>query len=383
MKFNQLIGFISDVSVFFENKTAKNISYYLNVRNWLIGWYIVEYKKKGEDRAEYGSKLLKKLSQGFKDRNQKGLSFTNLNIFRQFYQTYPQFAEIIKTKYEQIGITSIIQATELLSQNIGNKPNNKISQATDFLPEYNAELILDVDKLFSSLTFTHFTELIRIENPLKRLFYEIQSIKENWATRELERQIGSLLFERVGFSKNKKELIQKINQENARLLPTDIVKDPYILEFLNLPDSDILHETQLEQALIDNLQKFLLELGKGFCFIGRQYRIQIDNEFYYPDLVFYHRFLKCFVIIELKTRAFKHEDSSQLNMYLNYFKENETQEEENPPVGILLCTDKKENVVKYATAGMQNLFVSRYMTALPSQEELNNFIQKEKRHLGF
>ena len=372
MKYQQLVSTISHVSNTLQLYALQQSSLYLTIRNWLIGNYIIEFEQDGEDRAKYGSALLKNMALSFKQNNIKGLSFTNLKLFRQFYQQYFYLAETIHQQIQH-SLHTTIQIPKLSLPQEQTELNRQIGQTPDFLPP---------QILIKSLTFSHFTELMRVSNPLKRLFYEVQTIKNNWTTRELSRQIASLLYERTGLSKDKATLIQQVKQQSETLQAKDIIKDPFVLEFTGLPQSNILYENNLEQALIDNLQDFLLELGKGFAFIARQYRMQIDNEHYYADLLFYHRFLKCLVVIELKTRAFKHADSSQLNMYLNYLKANEMQDDDNPPIGILLCTDKKENVVKYATSGMQNLFVSRYTTALPTESELQAFIETEKRHLG-
>ena len=340
----------------------------------------MEFEQHGKDKAQYGAKLLTSLAKQFKTKRYKGFGLTNLKMFRSFYLTYPHFAHVLANHIDEYGLTEILPSTQDIISNVQQQAVTQKGQATDFFAQSSHHNI-DPAILFRSLTFTHFTELIRIHDPLKRLFYEIEAIKGQWTTKELERQIGSLLFERTGMSQDKEALLQSLQKESRQVLPAEIVRDPYILEFTGLPAGKEIHETDLETALITHLQKFLLELGKGFCFIGRQYRIQIDNEFYYADLVFYHRYLRCMVIIELKTRGFRHEDSSQLNMYLNYFKEEETEPDEHPPIGILLCTDKKEHVVKYATAGMENIFISRYKTTLPTEEELQTFIEAEKKQL--
>lgn len=380
MQYTQLIHNIVSVNDILQEQATQQLSYYLNVRNWLIGYYIVEFEQHGKDRAEYGARLLTSMAKQFKKTGYKGFGLTNLKMFRSFYLTYPHFAHVLAKHIDEYGLTKVVPSSQDIITNAHQQTYSEKGQAADFFAQ-SSHQPLDPDTLFRSLTFTHFTELIRIDDPLKRLFYEIESIKGQWSTKELQRQRESLLFERTGMSQDKDALIQSLRKHSRQLLPAEIVRDPYILEFTNLPAGTEIHETDLETALITHLQQFFLELGKGFCFVGRQYRIQIDNEFYYADLVFYHRYLRCMVIIELKTRGFRHEDSSQLNMYLNYFKEQETEPDENPPIGILLCTDKKENVVKYATAGMENLFVSRYKTALPTKEELQAFIEEEKKHL--
>ena len=207
---------------------------------------------------------------------------------------------------------------------------------------------------------------------------EVECINGNWSVRELKRQIGSLLYERTGLSRDKDTLLRLVNEQAISLSPQHIIRDPYVFEFLGLSPHHVLLEKGLENALLDHLQYFLLELGKGFCFEARQRRITIDNEHFFVDLVFYHRFLKCHVLIELKTEKFKHPHVGQLNLYLNYFKKYEMVEGDNPPVGILLCTARDSEHVEFATAGLDNqVFVSKYRLALPTEEELKRFIQKE------
>jgi len=221
------------------------------------------------------------------------------------------------------------------------------------------------------------------KDPQKRIFYEIEAIKGNWSVRQLKRQMGSLLYERTGLSTDKKGLIQDTNKQAERLTPEGIMRDPYVFEFVGLKPMEKFAENDLEEALINHLQVFLLELGKGFCFEARQKRLTIDGEYYYVDLVFYHRILKCHILIDLKTRQFKHTYAGQMNFYLNYFRYNEISEDDNPPVGIVLCTDKKSSTVKYATGSLDNqLFVSRYQVQLPTAKELEEFIKQDIKMLG-
>jgi len=232
-------------------------------------------------------------------------------------------------------------------------------------------------KTLTKLSYSHLEELIKIENPLKRAFYEVECINGVWSTRELERQINSLYYERMGLSMDKEKLSQIANRNAETIQPIDIIKNPFTFEFLGLPVSMLLEENQLEKALIDNLEQFLLELGYGFCFEARQKRILIDDEYFYIDLVFYHRILKCHVLIEIKTEKFTHENIGQLNVYLQYYKEQIMQKTDNPPVGILLCTKSKPLMVKYATAANEQLFVSEYRLNLPSEEEIQTYIESK------
>jgi len=242
--------------------------------------------------------------------------------------------------------------------------------------------VLPAQQLLQHLTYTHLVELVKIEAPQQRLFYEVECIKGNWSVRELKRQIGSLLYERTGLSKDKGKLIQLTHHQAHPLQSEDVIRSPYIFEFLGLPEQGMYLEQDLEKALITHLEQFLLELGRGFCFEARQKRITVDNEHYYVDLVFYHRLLKCHVLIELKNRKFHHQDAGQLNFYLNYYRKHEMSPGDNPPVGILLCTAQDQEHVEFATAGLDNqLFVSQYQVRLPSTEELRQFLIQERENL--
>ncbi len=234
------------------------------------------------------------------------------------------------------------------------------------------------EKLLQKLSYTHLQRLFPIEAPLQRTFYEIEAIKGTWSVRELKRQISSLYFERSGLSTNP-ELLSQITQENApTATPQHLTKDLYAFEFLGLPSHLAIEESDLEIALLDHLQAFLLELGNGFCFEARQKRILIGEEYFFVDLVLYHRILKCHVLIELKVGTFSHENAGQLNTYLNYYRTEISEESDNPPVGILLVADQNKPLVEFATANMdENLFVREYLLQLPSKEVLTSFIQRE------
>ena len=348
-------------------EASKSVNNYLSARNWIIGYYIIEYQQNGNDRATYGESLITELS---KEINISGLSTTNLKLSRQFYLTYPQLAEVI------IGFVRSNQINLPINILIGQSATDQLK----ITKSQSATDQLEIDPLIfiKNISFTHIAELLKLSDPLKRLFYEIQIIKNNLSVKELKRQIETLLFERTGLSIDKEKLLKITKEQITGIEPEDIIRDPYFFEFLGLKHTDVYTESKLEQALLNHLQDFLLELGKGFCFVGRQYKFRIDDEYYYSDLVFYHRFLKCHVIIELKNRAFKHSDSSQMQLYLNYFKENEMLEGENPPIGILLCTEKRETLVRYTTTGIDNkIFVSKYKINLPSEAEIKALIEKD------
>ncbi len=352
-------------------KAGKAVNCFLTARNWIIGLYIVEYQQKGKYRAVYVDNLIYDLA---KEINIKGLSATNLKLSRQFYITYPQLNQAVSEllSNEQLDLLINIPISQSVTDHLKIK---KSQSATD-------ELQIEPVIFLNNISFTHIVELIKIEEPLKRLFYEILIIKNNLSVKELKRQIETLLFERTGLSTNKEKLLKITKGQIADLKAEDIIKDPYFFEFLGLKHTEVYTETKLEQALLNHLQEFLLELGKGFCFVGRQYKFKIDDEYYKADLVFYHRFLRCHVIIELKNRAFRHSDSSQMQLYLNYFKENEMIEGENLPVGILLCTEKNETLVRYTTTGIDNtIFVSKYKVALPSELEIKRLIENDLKRI--
>ncbi len=366
MNIEQLALSISEIHKQFQHKAASAINVSLTLRNWYIGFYIVEYEQNGSDRAKYGSKVIRTLSEKFSKQKLKGMSFTYLNMYRQFYLIYPQIIQALPEQSQY----SIIQAVAEQSQVI-------IQPTVEQFKELNVNICVPPKKILNRLSFTHLSELIKIDNPLKRAFYEIECITGVWSTRELQRQISSLYFERSGLSRDKEKLSRLINQKAEGLKITDIIKNPIALDFLALPIKDIVEEKELEQALIDNLQAFMLELGNGFCFEARQKRILIDDEYFYIDLVFYHRVLKCHVLIEIKTEKFNHENIGQLDVYLQYYKHEIMQEGDNAPVGILLCTKSKPKMVKYASANKDNVFVNEFRLALPSENEIQAFVEEK------
>ena len=365
MNFEHLIQTCEQVHHFLRGAALSAVNQSLTVRNWLFGHHIVEYEQNGEDRAKYGTELLKQLANRLSITNIKGLSDRNLRNCRQFYLVYPEISQAL-SDFALPG--SIWQsATAKSVEELKHK---------DFKG-------VDPRILLSKLSFTHIIELTREEDTLKRSFYEAQAIQGSWSVKELQRQIGCLLYERTGLSTDKKGLILDINKKADLSTPEVIMRDPYVFEFVGLEPKEKFTESNLEESLISHLQVFLLELGKGFCFEARQMRLTIDGEYYYVDLVFYHRILKCHILIDLKTRKFKHTDAGQMNFYLNYYRDNEISKGDNPPVGIVLCTDKNSSTVKYATGSLDNhLFVSRYQVQLPTAKELEKFIKQDIKMLG-
>jgi predicted nuclease of restriction endonuclease-like (RecB) superfamily len=246
----------------------------------------------------------------------------------------------------------------------------------DIVPTASAQFSLPPDKLITNLSYSMFKLLVEINDPLKRAFYETECIRGKWSVRELNRQINSLLFERTGLSKDKKKLLSSTHQQSESHALELSIRDPYIFEFLKLKAQEVMGESHLEDSLLDKLQEFILELGHGFCFEARQKRINIGGEYFFVDLVFYHRILKCHVLIELKTDGFKHEYLGQLNTYVSYYTKQERAEGDNPPIGILLCTKKNHALAEYALAGMNNkLFVSKYQVELPKKKEIEKFLE--------
>ena len=367
MKFAQLIKAIFEVHEASRKHAVQGANIAYTLRNWTIGGYIVEFEQKGEDRAKYGEQVLETLAFELSRKGLYGFSYRSLRLFRQFYFSYPRIWQTLPAKS--------VKPSVFFVPKIWQTASAKSFMVTDEV--LNAPL----KNLVFNLTFSHFVELLKVDEPLKRAFYETQAIQGNWNVRELKRNIGSLLFERTALSKNKKSLLKKLKSESP-LLPQDIIREPYMLEFLGIPERKEFTESDLETALINHLQNFLMELGRGFCFEARQKRITVNNRHFYVDLVFYHRILKCHVLIDLKTREFAHEDAGQMNFYLNYFREAQMEKGDNPPVGIVLCTHNDEAEVKYATAGLPNkLFVSRYKLQLPSEKELSDFIKRDLKRI--
>jgi predicted nuclease of restriction endonuclease-like (RecB) superfamily len=343
---------------------AINIS--LTLRNWLIGYYIAEFELNGKERAEYGNNLLDSLSVELRSAGVTTCGKRQLYWYKTFYQVYPQIVRSLPPQLKPMDFTVVIEP--------GHDDSRIVRSATAFSK-------IEPQKLIASLSYTHFEQLIAIDDPTKRAFYEVESIRGNWSVRELKRQIGSLYYERSGLSLDKKKL-DELTQQDAEQQPVFNIRDPYIFEFLGLKPVKVMNEAHLEQQLTGKLQEFLLELGHGFCFEARQKRILIGDEHFFVDLVFYHRILKCHVLVELKLEKFSHENLGQLNTYVNWYRVNMMTEGDYPPVGILLCTDKNHALVEYALAGMDNqLFVSKYLLELPDKEEMQRFIDEQLREV--
>ncbi|MEI7526746.1 MAG: PDDEXK nuclease domain-containing protein [Mariniphaga sp.] len=319
--YDLLIQQISETYLKGREKAVASINRFMVETYWKIGQYIVDFEQGGLIKAEYGKALLHNLSKDLSLAHNKGFSLSNIYLMRQFFIKYPIF------------------------QTLSGK--------------------------LAYLSWSHFCELIPIDNELERQFYEVQCLNENWSIRELKRQKKSSLFLRLAAAKDQKGILQLAKQGQIIEKPDDLIREPYVLEFLRIPEPYQLNETELERRLIDKLQHFLLELGKGFAFIGRQYRITLGNKHYHVDLVFYHRILKCFVLIDLKKEKAGYEDVGQMNMYLGYFENEENTEGDNPPIGIVLAKEKDDLLVKYAMHNISSqLFVSKYQLYLPDKQTL-------------
>ncbi len=340
---------------------AVNVS--LTLRNWLVGFYIVEYEQHGTDRAKYGERLLENLSAALGEKGVSRVEARELRRYRRFYLVYPQIRESVTPE-----MRPLLPVPSRTPRKIRETPS----------PNFGTP----GKTLISTLSFSHFAELIEIDDSFKRSFYEIECIRGNWSVRSLKRQIASLYFERSGLSRDKKKLAALVRAGAERAEPNVAIRDPYVFEFLGIKPKEVMSESSLEDALLDKLQEFLLELGYGFCFEARQKSILIGKTRGFVDLVFYHRILKCHILVELKVDEFRHEHMGQLNTYVTWCRKHMMVKGDNPPVGLLLCAQKDHALVEYALAGMNNrLFVSKYQMVLPSKEDLQRFLEAQRREL--
>ena len=369
--FDELTKIIRDTHDAAQTTAVKAINRMQTMRNWLYGYYIIEFEQHGKDRAEYGTQLLKRLEERV---NRKGLTETLFKNSRKFYRLYPQMVENI------IGVISPTVSDKLLETKDASGFCDTQMTENDHIensPTVSDGFRTTGQMIISRLSFSHIVEIMTVDDPLARYFYEQECIKCTWSVRELRRQISTNLYVRTGISSNPEKMLSLPSlqgHDNNELQ----IRQPFTFEFLGLKANEVVGEKDIENALIDHLQDFLLELGKGFCFESRQKRIIIDDEYYYPDLVFYNRILHCGVIIELKDEEFSHQNLGQLNAYVSHYKEHEMQPGDNPPIGILLCTRKGKKMVEYALAGMDNqLFVSTYMLQLPDKKTLEEFLLKQ------
>ncbi|MBU4485321.1 MAG: DUF1016 family protein [Candidatus Delongbacteria bacterium] len=352
LNFKSLVKNLENINREFSYQAKMAVNTSLTLRNWFIGAYIHEYELNGSDRAKYGDKIFAELEKALK--NISNCMRRQLYEYLGFFKAYPQ---IVPTPSAQFKIPESM---------------NRIIQKVPTVP---AQSLVPAEDLISKISYSMFRLLLPIDDETKRAFYEIETINGSWSVRELKRQINSLYYERSGLSYDKKKLQKLANKKASKENHEINIRDPYIFEFIGLKSRETMTESTLEEELLNKIQDFLLELGHGFCFEARQKRILIGRKHYFVDLVLYHRILKCHVLVELKLEEFNHENIGQLNTYLSWFKENIMTEDDNPPVGILLCTEKDHVLVQFALAGMDNsLFVSKYQLELPKKEDMQKFI---------
>jgi len=367
---DRLVALFEQTQTAMQHQAARSVDIALVVRNWLFGWYIVEYQQHGADRASYGTKLLKKLSEQLTQRIGKGFSVDNLELMRKFYAGYIDIQRTIPVTSLPL---SISDTASRISPKISETPSRE-SEQQSFHPE---NLWQALSEQFS-LSWSHYVVLLTIDSDDERRFYELEAIENAWGIRELKRQINSSLYERLALSRDKdgvKELAEK-GQLVAK--PSDVLKSPYVLEFLGLQERSEYSEHDLETAIIDKIEHFLLEMGKGFLFEARQKRFTFDEDHFYVDLVFYNRLLRCYVIIDLKRDKLTHQDLGQMQMYVNYFDRYVKLNDEKPTVGILLCHSKDDRLVELTLPQDANIHASAYQLYLPDKEALKK--QLEEAH---
>lgn len=350
MTFEGLLDTITAIDTQLARRAKVAVNTSLTLRNWLFGYYIEEYARRGVDRARYGDRLMSELASTLSSKGASRCDRSALYRYRSFYLAYPGLAVALSAR--------------LLPE-----------EAVEIVATMSPQSAAAAERLLSQLSYSHFEQLVRIDNPDKRAFYQRHCLEGGWSVRTLKRQIASLYFERTALSTDKATLRSQTAAAAEEAAPTIAIRDPYIFEFLGLRPAEVMGESDLEDALLDKLQSVLLELGHGFCFEARQKSILIGETLKFVDLIFYHRILKCHILVELKTGKFTHENIGQLNTYVSWYADNEMTEGDNPPIGLLLCTEKDQTVVKYALAGISNqLFVSRYQLALPTAEELRGML---------
>ncbi len=347
-----LISRIGEIIIEARKQTVRTVNVILIKTYWEIGREIVEHELDGKLRADYGKETLKSISIDLVHQYGKGFSFPNIKRMKQFYFAY------------QIGSTasSLLNTKEIVTTTIKNSKPEKV-------PTVSAKSVLS-EKMLTRLSWSHICLLLAVSDKDARSFYEIEIVENGWSVRETKRQIESMLFERLVLSKDKKGLLKLAQKGQIIEKPEDAIKDPYVLEFLGLNENENWHESDLEQALMDHLQKFLLELGKGFMFVDIQMRISINNEHYRIDMVFYNKYLRSYILIDLKSGKFDHSDYGQMKFYLNYFQEEFNDEGDNDPIGIILCYERNAEFVKYVLKNEKNIFAKKFLLSLPEKQKL-------------
>ena len=365
LTFDGLVAAIGQAHAVLVQQATKAVNISLTLRNWAIGYYIAEFELRGANRAAYGEGLILELVVALRAKNISNVSRRQLYAYLAFYRAYPQIVQ-----------TASAQSTHFFPVALAKKKVRSLAALSQ------TKQTISPEKLLSDISYTHFEQLVELQDPQKRRFYEVETLRGNWSVRELKRQIDTQYLERSALSQDKNLATQQAQATAEQQTPQLIIRDPYVFEFLGLKPSEVVTEGYLEDALLNKIQDFLLELGHGFCFEARQKRLLIGGEHFFVDLVFYHRILKCHVLIELKNDAFQHEHLGQLNTYISYYKSNQMHPGDQTPIGILLCTRKNHELVEYALADMSsNLFVSRYQIELPGKEEIAAFLHRAVQEL--
>ena len=379
--FDSLVGRIQATSEALQQDALVVINRSVTARAWLTGYYIVEYEQHGADRAKYGENLLKRIEERL---GAKGFSVESLKKLRLFYQTYPalchpvaayiasRFAngESLITKLPYIDVTPIGES--VITQ----------SESPSLLVEKGANVEISPWALFSRLSYTHILQLLPLNDELQRTFYAFEAIRGTWSVRELKRQIESMYYQRCGWAKDPHKYSMRIRSKGEKLNANDFIKTENVLEFLGAKLPPRWEESDLEQSIYDNLRDFILEAGRGFCFEARQQKILIDDVYERIDLVFYHRILKCHVLVELKAKKFNRADAVQLGMYMEYYRKRVMEDGDNPPIGLLLCTEVGKEAAEYIAPYIdERLFISKYQLQLPGKEAFTEFLKKENEGL--
>lgn len=388
--FESLVKHIQHASEALRQDARLVINRNVTTRAWLTGFYIVEYEQHGNDRAKYGDKLLKRLAERLDD---KSWSQTSLKNARAFYLTFPEISHTVISYLVQhfgksqalpdllqLPDSQMLEKSQSLPDFFEPVPAAEVSKDGFAMLTVNGDVMPVPQMVFDRLSYTHIAILAYINDPLKRAFYAIEAMRGPWSYRELQRQIDSNYYERSGWSKKPELLSKKVNDKAEKPTFREELKSHYVFEFLGLAAKNVIEEDALEQSLIDHFEEFMLELGMGFCLEARQKKLLIDDRYFKADLVFYHRILKMHCIVELKGHRLDYTDMAQLNMYLEYYRRHYMQPDDNPPVGLLLCTEYGQEMVEYVTPNMDpNLFVAQYELQLPSKEKMKEFLMKENR----
>jgi len=368
MNEDQLYQRVAEILEQARGQVARTVNTAMVQAYWHIGREIVEVEQAGEPRADYGEEVIKRLSARLMGQFGKGFSLASLKRMRQFYRTFPEGSRIGQTTPE-IGSSPLSQFLE-----IGSSPLSQFLETGSSPPSQSPGRA--GPRFPQELGWTHYLVLMRVANPTARAFYEIEAARECWSVRQLERQIGSFLFERLAKHRAPEEVLALARTGQEVATPADVIKDPFVLEFLDLPEHPHLHERDIEQAIIDRLETFLLEMGKGFCFVARQKRLTIDGDHFYVDLVFYNRLLRCFVLVDLKLGKLTHQDLGQIQMYVNYFDRTQRAPHEARTIGIVLCSEKNDAMVKITLPEDNDQIMAA--TYLPTEAELRAELTRER-----